>query len=144
MSAKHTGGCHCGNIALEIEITSELKSYSPRICNCDFCIKHGASYLSDNNGKLTIYIKNQNDLNKYKHGDKIADFIICKTCGVLIGVFYENKESLYAAINSKAIDKNFHLQPGVIVSPKMLNGHEKIYRWKSSWFSDVNLKLGRV
>ena len=136
----YTGGCHCGNLGFEMEITSRLSSYSPRTCDCSFCQKHSASYISDNQGKLTIYIEDKNNFNKYRHGDRIADFLICQICGVLIGVCYQNQECLYAAINSKAIDQNPDFQPETIVSPKMLNSQEKIQRWKNAWFSNVSLE----
>ena len=91
---ENTGGCHCGNITLKIKFSSELNSYTPRTCVCNFCLKHGASYVSDKNGKLTIFVKQESELSKYKHGHKIADFLVCKICGVLIGVCYQDRDRL--------------------------------------------------
>ena len=136
---KYLGSCHCGNVSLKIEVTSKLNTYSPRACDCSFCTKHGAAYVSDKDGKLTIYVRNKNDLSKYQHGSQTADFLICKICGVLVGVCYEHQGHLYATVNSKAIDNN-EFKPETIVSPQMLNKDEKIQRWQDVWFADVSLK----
>ena len=101
---QYVGSCHCRNITFEMELTTQLDLYSPRACDCNFCIKQSAAYISDKNGSLAISIKQASKLNRYKQGDRIADFLICKVCGILIGVFYESQENLYATINSRTLD----------------------------------------
>ncbi len=137
---KYIGGCHCGNIALEMEITGKPDSYNPRACDCDFCRKHAASYVSDPHGKLVILVKNEANLGKYRQGSEIASCLICKICGVLVGVCYEEHGHLYATVNSKAIGNGADFGEETIVSPKTLNDQEKIQRWKNVWFADVGIK----
>ena len=137
---KYSGGCHCGNIAFEMEFTDKPASYNPRVCDCDFCRENAASYLSDPGGKLIINIANENNLSKYHQGSEIPDFLVCKICGVLVGVCYEEQECLYSAINSKAIENAADFGPETAVSPKTLNDQDKIQRWKNSWFSSVRIK----
>lgn len=137
---KSIGGCHCGNIKFEMEIALEPSSYNPRACDCEFCSKHGAMYISDKNGKLIISVKNETNLSKYQQGSGIADFLICKKCGVLVGVCYEKQDELYAAINSKAVDRSTNFGQEIVVSPKELNDHEKTQRWRDIWFSEVKIK----
>ena len=137
---KYSGGCHCGNIAFEMEVTGKPASYNPRACDCDFCRKHAASYLSDPGGKLIINIANENNLSKYHQGSEISDFLVCKICGVLVGVCYEEEERLYSAINSKTVENAADFGPETAVSPKTLNDQDKIHRWKNSWFSNVRIK----
>ena len=139
---KCLGGCHCGNIGLEIKVTNEPDSFNPRACDCDFCTKHGASYISDNNGELTIHLLNASQLNKYRHGNKIADFLICQICGVLVCACYEDRGHLYATVNSKAIAQNNHFGIETVVSPKLLSSEEKTQRWKDVWFSKVKIEHG--
>ena len=134
---KYTGSCHCGNIALEMKLSNKLNSYTSRTCDCDFCSKHGASYISDKNGKLTISVSQKDKLSRYKHGDRIADFLICQICGVLVGACYEDRGRLYATVNSRTLHQNTELKEYKIVSPKKLNRREKNQRWKDVWFSDV-------
>ena len=136
---KHTGGCHCHNVSFEIDSTNPLNSYQPRACDCNFCTKHGASYISDKNGKLTIQVKDERDLSKYQHGNKIASFLICRVCGVLIGVCYKDQDGLYVTVNSKAVDDTSFGEE-IVVSPKMLSEKEKIQKWKNVWFTDTNIE----
>lgn len=136
---KYVGSCHCGNIALEMEITGEPLSFNPRSCDCDFCRKHVASYVSDPRGKLVIVVKDKNNLGKYRQGSVIADFLICRICGVLVGVCYQEPGQMYAAVNSMAFENVAGFGAAITVSPKKLNDQEKIQRWKKIWFSDVRI-----
>ncbi len=135
-----SGSCHCGNITYEVTVQNRMSGYRPRACDCDFCIKHGAAYLSDNNGKLTVTANNQGSINKYKQGSGIADFLLCTKCGVLIGVTYEEHGSVYGAINTKVFPLNTELGEEKVISPQRLSDSERINRWKEMWFSDVQIK----
>lgn len=37
------GGCHCGNIKVDVELAAAPETYHPRVCDCDFFRKHGAA-----------------------------------------------------------------------------------------------------
>ena len=41
------GGCHCGKLKVEFETGIDPADFSPRACDCSFCTKHGAAYISD-------------------------------------------------------------------------------------------------
>jgi hypothetical protein len=56
------GGCHCRNIILRIELPNSPGSYNPRACDCDFCGKHAASYVSDAHGSLLVEIAVQREV----------------------------------------------------------------------------------
>lgn len=140
-SQKYAGSCHCGNIALEMEITGEPRLVNPRSCDCDFCCKHAASYVSDPHGKLVIEVKDKANLGKYRQGSGTADFLVCKICGVLVGVCYQEHGQMYAAVNSKVVENCSDFGAAITVSPKKLNDKEKIQRWNKIWFSDVSIKM---
>lgn len=137
-----SGGCHCGNVHLEITLTAATSMQSPRACDCDFCRKHGAAYVSDPQGKLRIDVRNENDFGKYKQGSGISDCLICRNCGVLIGFSYQEDDQLYVVINSKAIDGQLQFGTETPVSPKLLDATKKSERWKQIWFRDVVVNLG--
>ena len=132
-----SGGCHCKNITFKIETTEEFETHEPRACDCEFCTKHSASYISDPKGSLKIVVTNKNDLKKYKVGSGVADFLICNECGVFVSVCYEEQGRIYASINSKTVDKKTNFGGEVVVSPKQLDDVDKIKRWKDIWFADV-------
>jgi hypothetical protein len=137
-----SGGCHCGNISIEMKVSNEPEAYNPRACDCNFCSKHGASYISDRNGTLKIITNEENNLNKYKVGSGIADFLVCNKCGVLVGVIIEAQGKTYGSINSKAACSNVKYGNDQKASPKLLTDIEKINRWKNIWFNDVQLEYG--
>lgn len=134
---KLSGGCHCGNIRFEVTLTDVPSASHPRICDCDFCRKHGAAYLSDPQGTLRVDVANERDLGKYKQGDGIADFLICRHCGVLPVVSYQENDELYAVVNCKTIDGAQQFGEYAAVSPKLLSGTKKTERWKEKWFRNV-------
>jgi hypothetical protein len=139
MRFKLTGGCHCGNLLLEIGLPKEPKTYAPRACDCDFCRKHGASYVSDPGGDVVIRLQEPRLLGRYRQGSGAAECLLCIRCGVLIGASYREGETLFATINSRAIDAGAQFGPETVVSPKLLGEAEKIGRWKSLWFPAVEI-----
>lgn len=138
---RYVGGCHCGNISIELAHSGEPNTYNPRACDCDFCLKYTASYITDPLGKLAIVIKDEANLNKYRHSSGIANFLVCNICGVLVGVFHEENEQLFAAVNSKVFSNNTEFGAELAVSPKTLSDQERIQRWKNIWFTQVSIKM---
>jgi hypothetical protein len=134
-----TGGCHCGNIVLRIELTKAPGDYHPRACDCSFCRKHGASYLSDAQGSLIIQIKDEREIGMYRQGSGVAELLVCRICGVLTGACYRSGGQLYAAVNAKAVDDGTTFGAEQPVSPQQLSAGDKQRRWKDLWFSGVKL-----
>lgn len=133
------GGCHCGNLAFELELPEPPRVYNPRACDCDFCRAHGAAYLSDPGGKLVIRVKDPASLGRYRQGSGTAACLFCKSCGVLIGVACEIDGELYATVNVRAVH-GAEFGPEQTVSPKTLTAEEKIRRWREAWFSGVRIE----
>jgi hypothetical protein len=136
---KVQGGCHCGNITYIGEFPDELSEYKPRACNCKLCASHGAAYVSDKAGRLTIRIIDQSRLNRYRQGSRIADFLICNRCGVLIGVCYEEQGHVYASINARSADEYEAFAKAVELDLVQATDAERIKRWKGAWFGDVKI-----
>ena len=90
MRNKQIGSCFCKNISFVMELTQPLNQYNPRECNCDFCQKHGSAAISDKDGTLDIKIKDLQLLSKFWQGSNLAEFLICKICGVFVAVCYAN------------------------------------------------------
>ncbi|RMC95176.1 aldehyde-activating protein [Aquitalea palustris] len=138
---KLTGACHCGNIHIAIALTQSPDSYAPRACDCDFCRKHGASYLSDPHGSMQLEVHDADFMVKYRHGSQLADFLLCSRCGVLIGVLYQDGSRLYGTVNCAALQQTAALGAPRTVSPKRLASSEKTARWSALWFPDVRICL---
>ena len=136
-----SGGCYCGNIRFEMRISKPIADYSPRACDCEFCAKHGAAYLSDSKGHLLIRIKAQSDLERYQQGSGQASFLLCRVCGVLVAVCHTDNEMTYGAVNTRSLDDLSVIQEPVSASPKQLAPDARAARWKALWFSNVELEI---
>jgi hypothetical protein len=133
-----SGSCHCGNIHVELELTREARSYNPRACDCDFCRKHGAAYVSDPAGALRIRVRDATQLGRYRQGSGTAELLLCRNCGVLVGAWYRAERRHYAAVNARIADVRFGADEPV--SPRTLPVNDKVRRWQDLWFPDVTME----
>lgn len=139
---RYEGGCHCGNITFAMEMTIDPGACTPRACDCDFCTRHGAAYVSDPEGKLEIGIRNEKDLSRYRQGSGSAEMLVCRNCGVMVAACYVEQASVYATVNCLAVAGRERFGPKEAVSPKQWDAQTKIRRWKRLWFKDVRIHAG--
>lgn len=139
-----SGACSCQNVAVEVCLTRELSSYVLRECDCDFCQKEKALYLSDPNGDFKFSLLESNSLSSVRHGSESAEFLKCELCQQLIGVFYQEEKATFSAVNARLLaDEVLEVMKWEVVSPKKLGVEEKVHRWKSVWFqSQFNWRKG--
>lgn len=128
-----SGKCKCGKTKVTIYLPETLDQYSPRKCDCDFCVSRNISYLSHPDGKLAIESKEQ--LEKQRQGSNQADFITCKSCKTVIAATLQLENKLIGALNSTLLLDFSLLQKSTVVSPKMLSAKEKIERWQTNWLT---------
>jgi hypothetical protein len=133
------GGCHCGNIRIEAGLTRPPDSYQPRACDCDFCTKHRAAYLSDPQGSLLIRVRDEQQCGRYALGSGQAELLFCRNCGVLVSPLYRDGGRIYGAVNVNVVDAAAAFGQPLRVSPQQLSAGDKVKRWKEFWFSDVTL-----
>ena len=91
------GGCHCGAITLELATTRAPAELPVRTCGCTFCSKHRPRYTSDPAGHVTIRAR-RDSCAQYRFGLELADFLICRTCGVFVAA-WEPGEPGRAVVN---------------------------------------------
>lgn len=135
------GGCYCGSVELSAELSRAPASYQPRACDCDFCRKHGAAYISDPAGHLRIKLAEESVARRYRQGSGAAEFLLCANCGVLVTVLYRVDQVTYAAVNTRATDEPTAFGEPDCVSPKTLPPADKIKRWLEIWFSNVEISV---
>lgn len=119
------GRCHCGSLTLRFTTVSEPASIQPRACDCSYCTRQGAMYISDPQGTLEI----AGPAHKYRQGDERADFLSCPQCGILLGVVYAGR----GAVNVRCLESFDEFGPPQTVSPQKLNAEEKLARWQVNW-----------
>lgn len=136
-----SGGCYCGNIRFDLTLSQAAEHYRPRACDCDFCRKHGAAYVSDPVGSLQLQVRDGSLLQKVRQGAELADFLLCGECGVLVAVQYSTADQDFAAINVRAVDTSMAWGATQPASPKPLSPEEKMARWQALWFGRVTLAI---
>jgi hypothetical protein len=132
------GGCHCGNISVRVALTRAPSGYSPRACDCEFCRRHGAAWVSDPLGSLLIHVRDQSDAGRYAQGAGIAEMLLCRNCGVLVAALWQGSH-LYGVVNANVLEVRASFAAAQPVSPKSLSAESKKSRWQEIWFADVRL-----
>ncbi len=126
----HVGVCHCADVVVRFSTAKE--SITPRACQCDFCRRHGAKTVTDNNGFAEIVANGT--LVRYRFGLMSADFLLCAKCGVYIGAALEADGITRVSLNSVGLQ----LQPWMddVADPIDYSGetlHERLDRRRVRW-----------
>ena len=101
---RHSGGCHCGNITVQLRLSRPPEQMPLRSCSCSFCRAHGSRTLSDRDGLAEIAVSDRSLLEHYQFGSRTADYMICRRCGVYIGALCQTASGLRAVINVNCRD----------------------------------------
>jgi hypothetical protein len=100
-----TGRCHCGNIELGFRTALDPTTVAPRACQCSFCVRHGACYVSDPAGDVEIVAHDEAALVRYRFALATADFLFCGRCGVYVGAVTTADGRSFAALNVNTFDQ---------------------------------------
>ncbi|MGH8049414.1 MAG: GFA family protein [Arenimonas sp.] len=137
------GGCHCEAVKIEFSTANPVSSTHPRACDCSFCQKHGAAYLSDSHGALLIACNSSEDLLSYRQGSENAQFLMCVHCGVLVAVIFHQDAIVYGAVNAKCLDRFAEFSATETSSPQLLDATDKVSRWTKLWVTNVSFAYAR-
>lgn len=97
---RYTGGCHCGNVRFDVEMTID-KLLS---CNCSICSKKGHLLAFAPEAQFTL-LKGADALSDYQFGQKTIHHLFCKTCGISSfgkGTMPDGTKTV--AINARCLD----------------------------------------
>jgi len=133
------GGCHCGQLRVAFSTALDPASMIPRACDCSFCQKHAAAYISDPAGQLSVIMQSPDALRRYQQGSNTAKFLLCTGCGVLVAVVFEHNARMYGAVNARSLKRLADFGSAIPASPQLLAADEKIARWLQVWVPDVEL-----
>ncbi|MBF7731691.1 aldehyde-activating protein [Pseudomonas sp. N040] len=117
-----------------MELASAPGTYCPRACDCSFCRRHEAAYLSDPKGRVVIRTETAANLNIARQGAELAEFLFCAACAQLLGAHWQDGAQHYACVNAQALFARESLGNVVAASPGQLSAEQKIERWKALWF----------
>jgi hypothetical protein len=139
----HPGSCHCSKLRWNLETELSITNLTPRACDCDFCTRHRAVWISDLQGKLTLHVLQAGVLQRYRQGSEQAEFIICRVCGVLVAVVATDTcGNLLGAVNRNAFDHREAFPAEAVVSPQRLSPEQKLARWSEVW-TPTQIRIGQ-
>ena len=102
VARSYMGSCHCGAIGFAYRTNCEPSAWMVRACQCSFCRAHQVLTTSDPLGSIE-FAANGDYLSRYRFGERTADFLICRRCGVYVGALIETATGRYGIINIKAL-----------------------------------------
>jgi len=96
---QYLGRCHCGALTAHYQTTLEPSVWGMRACQCSFCRSHGALTTSDPAGLLAFHCTDPTLIRRYRFGGRTADFLICRECGVYVGVQMATEKGTFGVLN---------------------------------------------
>ncbi len=76
-AVRHTGGCHCGRVRIEVEAPADLELLD---CNCSMCARSGYLHLIVARDAFRL-LCGADDLVEYRFGTGTARHLFCRHCG---------------------------------------------------------------
>jgi hypothetical protein len=101
---QHQGGCHCGNLRVQVRLTRPAAELRLRSCACSFCRSHGTRTVSDPAGQADLSAADWSLVEKYRFGSRTADYLLCRRCGVYVGAVCDTPSGRRAVINTRCLD----------------------------------------
>jgi len=74
----HTGGCHCGAVAFEVDAPAKIVAFD---CNCSICRMSGFLHLIVPRSRFRL-LQGADALSEYKFNTGVARHLFCSRCGV--------------------------------------------------------------
>jgi hypothetical protein len=91
--------CHCGALTARFRTAIAPAEWGVRACQCSFCRSHGALATSDPGGLLEFRSANPTQVQRYRFGGRTADFLVCRECGVYVGVQMVSDKGRFGVLN---------------------------------------------
>jgi hypothetical protein len=96
---KISGGCHCGVVRFEAEVSERVEILD---CNCSICAKTGFRHLIVPHDRFAL-LSGADKLTSYRFGTGAAEHLFCADCGVKS--FYQPRSHPEAwSLNYNALD----------------------------------------
>ena len=132
------GGCHCRNIAFELDWVPEPAAIPARACGCTFCVKHGGVWTSCPAGTLRVRIADAARVSSYRFGTGTAEFHVCRECGVAPVVTSKIDGTTYAVVNVNTFE---NVDPALLArAPASFDGESeeaRLARRARNWIGRV-------
>jgi hypothetical protein len=134
------GGCQCGN--LQVVWKTVDYSVAPRACQCEYCRRHGAAYVSKAGTAFSAHIARPAQYRVVHHGSGMAQFHECSHCGELVFVTAQLNGDCYGALNAACLGNPLGFAEPVCVQLAAQTPEQKTQRWLETWCRPVRIRSG--
>jgi hypothetical protein len=100
----YVGACHCGTFRVALQTSCPAAELALHQCTCTFCRKHGATTVTDRDGRLQIHIVDVGEAVRYRFGPRTADFLVCGRCGVYVAAVLATEAGTVSTLNVNVLD----------------------------------------
>ena len=135
------GRCACGNLQLHWQTVDY--SIVPRACQCAYCLKRGARWVSKSGTRFAVSARDPNACHVARQGSGIAEFHECLSCGSVVAVTALIDGNTYGALNSACLHNPRGFVSSVSTNPSALSPDEKRARWQDNWCCPAEVKVSR-
>lgn len=98
----HSGQCHCGAVRAALHTAKPAGEIEVRACQCGFCTRQGAMTISDPQGRAEISAA-PDGLSRYQFETRTGTSLICRTCGVYVGVVLQDGGQTWSVLNVRGL-----------------------------------------
>ena len=109
--SSYKAACACNNVKYYFNTAVPPELWPVRTCTCSFC-SHRTShvYSSDPNGSVRFECLNTEEVTRFRHGTRTADFLVCVGCDSHMGAVMLTEKGRFAVLNVE------HLVEGIQLS----------------------------
>ena len=100
---EYLGRCHCGALTVRYRTAVDPADWSVRACQCSFCRAHGSAATSDPAGEMEFRSVDPEKVQRYRFGTRTADAILCRECGVFLGVEMQTEAGRFGVVNVQTL-----------------------------------------
>ena len=103
----HRGGCHCGDVAFEVEAPARL---TVQDCNCSMCSLTGYLHLIVPASRFRL-LRGEDRLTAYTFNTGVARHLFCRRCGIKSFYVPRSNPDGYS-VNARCLDRStiLHLE----------------------------------
>jgi hypothetical protein len=131
---KYSGGCHCGNVRIELETDIDPREMEVRACQCTFCRKHNSQAVADPAGHLVVQVEREEQLERYAFGLRAAEYLICKACGVYVAAVTTGEAEPRATAILNCLDgQRLFTRPAIPVDYDTESREGRVERRRQRW-----------
>ncbi len=97
----HRGGCHCGEVAFEVEAPARL---TVQDCNCSICSMTGYLHLIVPASRFRL-LRGDDRLTAYTFNTGVARHLFCRRCGIKSFYVPRSNPDGYS-VNARCLDRS--------------------------------------